>query len=109
MLIQKFRFGLDPTPYAIASYDNSSFTPAFSTTEASNQQFREACILLVFTMANQPVETEFRRVATAAAAMRREEDSSASLPHLITHILHRAVLMKMTYISPLHLNKSSQE
>lgn len=69
----------------------------------------EVYILLVFTMANKPVEFVFHSAAMAAVEMRREEDGSASLPHLIKHTLHRAVLMKTTYMSPLNLTKSSQE
>lgn len=54
-------------------------------------------------MTNKPVEIVFHSAAMAAAGMRREEDSSASLHHLIKHTLYRAVLMKTTYMSSLNL------
>lgn len=95
---------LDPTSYVIASYENSSFSPA------TNQRFRQGCIPLVFTMTNKPsVGIAFHSAAMAAAGMRREEDGTASLHHLIKHTLHGAVLMKTIYMSPLNLRKSSQE
>lgn len=89
-----------PTKIPVFLLFSAPLKPQTSNSEGYN--------MLVFTMANKPAVFVFHNAAMAAAEMRREEDSSASLHHLIKHTLHRPVLMKMTYMSPLNLIKSQE-